>query len=487
MAILVQSVYDMVYNAPVVQELKNNVHYGLPYIRSEEYCNKPTPNGKIDGLEGVHPVPSMTLLGAVILIRHGDRLPISRPPVALHHPIKKKSCSLDHRTHPSTPLLFPFISTISKYERSIRDSLNPHLQAFSLLPNTCSDISITQAGVVQMLNLGNFLGGRYMKNGYGNNQEIMLSTSRFSRTYQCLLPFMFGFAKDNFTEILSNGIDSSSSIYFCDGDKSDSPSFHSNCTCPNAINIPNLRRSLRYWNRTKLSIHHLYQLLQLEKCSTSTPEQPAISPSRVWDWLVSDYYCSGLKLPCFPTEDNMGMSCLNETIVSDLIHLVDENQKQMVTNSEYIKGASLVVYPLLTSINKKFHDIISNCKNASENGKMKDPYLWIISSHDVTMGPLFTALQKMSLRKVPYASRLVFELWVDDFLQSDSNKGNVIRPYIRILLNGEDISEQTSICKHCEASESKYCTLDCFNVFLNKTFFDNVGSDDFRTACVSYA
>lgn len=172
----------------------------------------------------------------------------------------------------------------------------------------------------------------------------MLSTSRFSRTYQCLLPFVFGFAKDNFTDVLSRGIDSSSSIYFCDGDKSDSPSFNSDCTCPSAINIPNLRRSLRYWNLTKPSINHLYQLLQLEKCSTSTPEQPAISPSRVWDWLVSDYYCSGLRLPCFPTAGNTEMSCLNETIVSDLIRLVDENQKEMVTNPEYIKVSILNIY-----------------------------------------------------------------------------------------------------------------------------------------------
>lgn len=137
---------------------------------------------------GVHLLPRMKLLGAVILIRHGDRQPISRPPVA-HRPKKKASCSLDHRAHPSTPLLFPFISTvgkrchgigvvimsqhllhlqISKHEHSIRHLLNSHLQAFSLLPDTCSDISITQAGVVQMLKLGKFLGDRYMKNGYGN-------------------------------------------------------------------------------------------------------------------------------------------------------------------------------------------------------------------------------------------------------------------------------------------------------------------------------
>lgn len=45
---------DMVYNAPLVQvqELKSNVQYSLPHIRSEEYCNRPTPNRKINGLEG---------------------------------------------------------------------------------------------------------------------------------------------------------------------------------------------------------------------------------------------------------------------------------------------------------------------------------------------------------------------------------------------------------------------------------------------------
>lgn len=70
-------------------------------------------NDVLYSASGMHTSPSMKLLGAVILIRHGDRLPISRPPVA-HHPTKRNSCFLDDRTQPSTPLLSSFISTVGK-------------------------------------------------------------------------------------------------------------------------------------------------------------------------------------------------------------------------------------------------------------------------------------------------------------------------------------------------------------------------------------
>ncbi|XP_039259422.1 2-phosphoxylose phosphatase 1-like [Styela clava] len=483
----------------------------LPEQRSIEYCNKP--GQKIEGMEGKYPDSSMKLLGTVLLIRHGDRLPISRPPAFDGHPPPgRKPCSLDPSISPTNRMLGHFINTVKGQTALLKKSMNPYLQNFDLLPDTCSDVSITQSGITQMLELGDFLRQRYVTDISNVHQDVVISTSRFARTFQSLLSFLYGFLPERFNEFVMGKISTSSSIYFCDSDLSSTPSFMTHCNCAKAKTIAQLRASFRYWDPHNPHISHLHDLLKIdernslkkrsfesEKKIGPTPLSVA-SPSRIWDWLVSEYYCHGRPLPCLPNESIPSQTnCLNSTTIKELIHLVDKNHLRMINDFQYIKATSLAMYPFLSSINKKFHDLVKkynyHCASEDTSATDNNPFVWILSGHDITIGPLFVALDIPLLKKAPYASRVAFELWVSCD-KSDNNccYSHEIKPYVRILLNGKDVTDNIG---HCGAKtnwefpdtqrtkQNRPCPLSYFNEFINYNFLKRFNSTNYEDACQS--
>lgn len=134
------------------------------------------------------------------------------------------------------------------------------------------------------------------------------------------------------------------------------------------------------------------------------------------------------------------------------------------------------MFPFLKAVNQRFHKAYK--KWAAYNYKNEDhevsPSLWITSVHDITIGPLFNALRIPVKRKVPYASRVIFELWV--------SKRNPSCPYFRLLLNGESITHHLSFC-NIKNPEYTLCKLSLFDQFLKYEFLQRFNADTYENAC----
>lgn len=151
-----------------------------------------------------------------------------------------------------------------------------------------------------------------------------------------------------FPEFLFNKIGSSSSLYFCDSDLSTDPAYLGNCNCQKAKQIAKLRATFRDWDRSLPSIAELHEVLKIDENpirnslnslvinKIGPPPLSIASPSRIWDWLMSEYYCPGQDLPCVPNKFGKPY-CLNSSVVDDLVRLVDKNHMKMISDLQYVK------------------------------------------------------------------------------------------------------------------------------------------------------
>lgn len=148
------------------------------------------------------------------------------------------------------------------------------------------------------------------------------------------------------------------------------------------------------------------------------------------------------------------------------------------------------MYPFLNSVNEKFHELVRTAGIRGRERYQLPPFLWVISAHDITIGPLCIALDIPLMRKARYATRVVFELWAE--------KKTRMKPLVRILFNGKDVTSQLRLCgmmtQHNswnantvnQPTKNKHddlCPLSLFNHFVKSGFFRKYNNTDFETAC----
>lgn len=170
---------------------------------------------------------------------------------------------------------------------------------------------------------------------------------------------MYGFSSSTFDSIIYNGVGVSSTIYFCDSNLYSDPAYSYHCDCPKAKKIRELRATFRNWDIQQSNIAKLFYMLRINEENLIYSTKPNVkfkhsfianvlnssngeerllaetSPSRVWDWLVSEYFCPLKPPPCLSKDAKNLPMCLTPEMIDDLIRLVEKNHMKMVNDYYY--------------------------------------------------------------------------------------------------------------------------------------------------------
>ncbi|XP_076359354.1 2-phosphoxylose phosphatase 1-like [Tachypleus tridentatus] len=432
----------------------------LKMVKTQRYCNPPE-NISL-GREGLVK-GNYSLELVAVLIRHGDRGPLI--PVRNQSAI---SCGLQGRqNHP----------LISKYFKSLRlkhrwQKLREQFGSFPLYPEdkNCQNGELTHIGAMQHLVLGQLLGEVYKKKWnllpeHITSEHFSVLSTRYSRTFQSALAFIFGFLPK--LELDDLKVIQVEDQLFCVKEES--------CQCEKL----DQQEALVYEKMNQLLKSHpavvdlVYKLSPIVRGRGASPNITHVKP--LFDALMA-YVCHQSHLPCWPQP----YTCATIDHVRNMISYLDWEGKQLLGYPPYRKGAVLKMYGLLTRLKNILSDRIQ---------RRTDHRFFLFSGHDLTIEPLSVILNFNSGTIPPYASRVIFELYKQK--KPTYSEADYV---IRVLFNGKDVTNFLPFCKSVLISEKHlwrggksykqfFCPVESFYKFMSKDFFRNVNGTDFSNAC----
>ncbi|XP_073989037.1 2-phosphoxylose phosphatase 1 isoform X2 [Rhodnius prolixus] len=425
--------------------------------------------GIVAGSEGCND-KRYILEGLLILIRHGDRGPLTHV-----QNISSVNC-----VGPYDPLYTEFESYIDNITGT--SALSQLLGTFHGIPPLpgieCGLGLLTRIGASQLLATGKALRNVYKNLFHINSslvkEEIKAYSTRYRRTLQSALAFLFTFLNiEHFQKVT---LQEAPSLSFCFDD----------CACPAADH---------YHRKFVLeTYHHLRthpSILNLVKSSSSvvyefTDRKISTDPHALKDALLT-YVCHGANLPCADIY-SVPESCIKMEHINSLFNYIDWETK-VISKSENLRRECLLrAYGLLKNIISHLLRIVSE----------KRPRIVLYSGHDKTLSYLATALGVTGKVSSPqYASRLIFEVYRSND-QAAAQYGPVGSDYyFRLLFNGKDITNRIQFCKtssdlnsHKELNftSSKsvnfyLCPLESIVRFLHDDYFAPFNATNIRDAC----
>lgn len=322
--------------------------------------------------------------GLVILIRHGDRGPL---------------------THVRDLSLIDCASTnfdLSAYEAHVDNmTLTSQLgqtlgqfHGFPLLPqHTCGLGQLTPAGVAQLLATGQALRVAYAERlGLGNStnsEEIVAYSTKYRRTFQSALAFLYAFLTP---DLLHNVVlKETPSLQFCFED----------CAC--------LAGDAYFKKFDSEKAHHLSlhpAVLKLMKAASSIvyevyEKHQMRDPHSLKDALLA-YVCHNAQLPCSKEH------CMRTEQVTGLLSYIEWEAHQYSRSVTLKKASLLRAYGMVRNIVSHLVKMISERK----------PKIVLYSGHDKTIMYLATALGVTvdTVYLAPYASRFLIEVNVNYML-----------------------------------------------------------------------
>lgn len=406
-------------------------------------------------LKGKSPVNGSLAFVAVI-IRHGDRSPL--------RPIRNQSIINCGTTN--SPLLQKYLKTLKHLRGSAK-----HLAPFTTFPlhpaeKQCTSAQMTLLGAHQHLMVGRVLQKSYIED-HGllgknwTNTDIKLFSTIFSRTFQSAVAFLFGFLP---TFNISNiKIIPSPDERFCMSEYY--------CKCPLADQLERLiwKKRRRLLNSHPAVLHLMQRLSPIVKSQPNHPD--ILDPFEMFDSLMG-YVCHGSHLPCIPGTNE----CVTFEHVRNLIAYIDWLGRQFIRDNTNTKAAMLNMQGFLNHLVFTIKNFISG----------KDPAKFVLySGHDITLEPLSAALGIDDGNMIPYASRIVFEVYNYTF-------NNKVKYVMKVLFNGKDVTKYTSFCKSYfkdvvkKSNPSDYglCPFESFRKFV-EDFILSIGGTSFQVACNS--
>ncbi|XP_035214548.1 2-phosphoxylose phosphatase 1-like isoform X2 [Stegodyphus dumicola] len=444
---------------PLIHPLQHNrlpPASSFKMVKALRYCNPPADIAL--GQEGKAPVNGSLEFVAVV-IRHGDRAPL--------RPIRNQSiisCGTQN-----SPLLLKYLKTLKHLRGSAK-----HLFPFTTFPlypaeKHCTSSQMTLVGAHQHLMVGHALQRAYIddhalldKNW--TSDHIKLYSTIYSRTFQSAVAFLFGFLPSfNITNIK---IIPSPDTRFC------MTEYY--CKCPLLEHLQTLMdKKMRRLLHSHPAVVHLLQ--RLSPIVKSNPNHSDITaPLAMFDSLMG-YVCHGSHLPCIPGTSD----CVTFEHVRNLIAYLDWEGRQFVRDSTHTKTALLKMQGF-------FIHLVNNMKNFI-NGKSAARFM-LYSGHDVTLEPLSTALGIDDGSMIPYASRIIFEMY-------SHAVNNNIQYALKVLYNGKDVTKYTSFCKLYfkdsfkkldRASEYGICPFETFRKFVEEEYILALRATSFAAACNSF-
>uniref|UniRef100_T1GCT1 2-phosphoxylose phosphatase 1 n=1 Tax=Megaselia scalaris TaxID=36166 RepID=T1GCT1_MEGSC len=460
------------------------------------------PSKKEDGgtLEG------WKLQGVLLVIRHGDRGPMSHV-----QGVSSIDCGVDPVTFYSK----------SRYKNFLSNSTNPggtnHMfwnklgpfHGFPLLPPTqrsCLLGQLTYKGIGQLLQVGDLLNQVYARslgvfNRYSsvsrsypdstlNSDEIVIYTTRYRRTFQSAMALLFPFLP--LDKWLALNIQESHSMAFCFAD----------CACSQA---DNLRKKLTSQANKKLSQHPgIYEVTQwIGSTVLQNPSNGLSGPNEVVDAILTiichDAHCHvehiqeiiletmslqkavpKEELTALPTSETEQLNILQEGCV-EANHI---ESLMSYTTQESAKEASLPEYKRIGLLRAygMIRNIVSYMLRMISGDRTK---FVLYSGHDWTMQYLTAALGiDRKYTHVPYASRLGFEVY-----KSEANTDY----YFRVIFSGKDVTQSIGFCEGSKSlmvnrdsrgSKAALCPIENIIRFLHEDYFIQLNVTNFKDACL---
>uniref|UniRef100_T1ISF2 2-phosphoxylose phosphatase 1 n=1 Tax=Strigamia maritima TaxID=126957 RepID=T1ISF2_STRMM len=420
--------------------------------RPIKYCA--LPNTILLGQEGRGRKGDL-LEGVVIITRHGDRGSLRG---LLNQSLV--SCSVNFSSHSDLTRYVKFMRNKER-ERSKSD-LFRHFHLLPILSEQCLSGQLSSQGIIQMLRLGKLLHQVYLKRHYLVNettalQDVIVFCSNVPRTYQSVLAFLHSFLPSYPSW---NNVKMGSGLTFCHSRKF--------CDCPVIDKIEQVIWKEKW---THLKSHPaVFNLIQsLTPLYGVVSDQDGGLPDSLFDSLMV-YLCHQQKMPC----DKNGI-CASVDQLNNLMAFLDWSGRQTANHGLFRRASKLRTHGLLVDI---VHRLI-NIK--SRNKKKSIPRIVIYSGHDLTLIAIMSALGFYDGSKIPYASRLIFEL----YKSHDSKEFHV-----KIIYNGRDLTKRISLCSHSKSHNIKnqtksdfICPLSNLELYISKNFYRELNVTSFQQAC----
>ncbi|XP_055541958.1 2-phosphoxylose phosphatase 1 [Wyeomyia smithii] len=499
-----------------------------------DVCNHPLTIG-IGEEGGV--LDGWSLQGVLLLIRHGDRGPMT-------HVRGIDSIDCSHEGDSELTKYHHYLTNSSSTTTAGHWMKTGPFHSFPLLPSSskaCLLGQLTQKGIAQLLRVGDVIRQAYAHslslyartsiqtrttpfNSSDTNgpttysaEDIVIFSTRYRRTFQSAMALMFSIVQPEKWQSLQ--IQESHSLSFCFTD----------CACPQA---DNLKKQLDRDSKLSLETHPAIGAIVQWMGATVLQNQPTAgqsSPLEVRDAILS-HICHDAPLPCrkislgIHEKRNSPSSSTQDpqdviNIDQDDSAIIFANHQSQPVNTEdpddvyptgeqepEIEGcveksyvAALMSYTQWAGLREwksvKMHqqgllraygflrNIVGYMLKMISGDKVK---FVLYSGHDKTMEFLMTALG-LSIDNpfIPYASRMAFEVYKSD---KDTQY------YFRLLHNGKDVTNAIGVCeggkslsvaRGIRGDRANLCPIENIIRFLHDDYFRPLNATNFKDACAA--
>ncbi|RZF49332.1 hypothetical protein LSTR_LSTR015934, partial [Laodelphax striatellus] len=413
-----------------------------------------------------------TLEGVVVLIRHGDRGPLTHV-----RNISSIDCScssaaelvsyeafLDNLT--GTPLLYQLLGPF---------------HGFPLLPAAeCALGQLTRVGVMQLLATGRLLRRAYADRlNVSAAGDVAAYSTRYRRTLQSGLALLYSLLTADGLHAAT--LKESQSMAFCFDD----------CACP-AADVHNKKFVSELSSRLKS--HPAVAKLVRSSASVvyeMTDKHLSSDPYALKDALLT-YVCHNARLPCSDLYSPADI-CVRTEHVTGLFAYIEWETRQHPKSANLKRVCLLRAYGLLKNI------VVNMLRIMSE----KRPKIVLYSGHDKTILYLATALGIVSdtTSSPHYASRFIIEVYRNNDSNTMSESGPMGSDYyFRAVYNGKDLTNRIHFCRVASPSgspapsesaagkkptqSSTLCPVESIIRFLHDDYFSSFNVTNLKDACV---
>ena len=321
--------------------------------------------------------------------------------------------------------------------------------------------SLTQIGLEQMLILGYFLADAYAgKWSVPRLEADSISTVSIvtEKAHQSAVGFLYGFLTGNNVSIYTPDdipVEIIARQSFCKKEL-----IHRTCLCNLGEHL--FRESLtdKEITREKRQPLHNSVFKRIDdiflKKGNSFPEIDDLIN------VFSSYACHGFPLPC----GNSTRNCVDWKLIGDIWTLMDDSVAN--TYYSYAKYAKLAMHPFFLEV-ANFFDNGTVIVDGIPQNKLK---VLIYSGHDLSLPNLAAALGMKLTEMVPYASRIILEMYKDKHGER----------FIRVLYNGRVKTHELSFCKGI-GEGSELCPLKNFVSFVINENLQPYSAKTYNEAC----
>lgn len=402
------------------------------------------------------------LVGVIVTTRHGDRGPL--------FPVRNLSAiNCGHRSLSSA--YKQFSSTMQNISKTVEyGKFAGSFLKYPVLPSLyrCNVAHLTPQGVVQHLKLGKVLKDVYLNQlklfSYPwEADDIVIHSTKYSRTFQSALAFLHGFLPR--FDLSQLRIIEGRGTSFC----------RDNCRCDRVAVLDEKHEQEK--NAMRRSHPGVIELV--EKLSALVKDGPGapdiVHPLAMRDALMA-YTCHGHKLPCRDGQ------CVQPGDVSSIISYEEWETKQKKSRAKH-KASKLKAYGLLK-------EMLRSMDTMMRDGK---PKFVLFSGHDKTLELILNSLG-VSFYQLPfYASRIIFEVYRNSSSQISSGQYRLSYLF-RIIYNGKDVTKYLSFCEVQEVSQHtggngvrssiNVCRVaDLDNFIRANSYFAEFNATSFKGSC----